>query len=101
MDTDLKTKPFLVACIVVGVLIVIGLGLSLTHSVEVNQKASTDLDKMGYPVARLSGVRCANSDHRPLAVMVSSDPEARPLSGISQADMVFEMPVTPSGVTRM
>ena len=101
MDTNLKTKPFLVACIVVGGLVVVGLGLSLTHSVEVNQKASADLAKMEYPVARLSGVRCANSDHRPLAVMVSSDPEARPLSGISQADMVFELPVTPSGVTRM
>jgi hypothetical protein len=33
--------------------------------------------------------------------MLASDPEARPLSGIASADMVFEMPVTPNGITRM
>ena len=33
--------------------------------------------------------------------MLASDSEARPLSGIGQADMVFEMPVTPNGITRM
>jgi hypothetical protein len=35
-----------------------------------------------------------------MAVMLASDPEARPLSGIGQADLVIEMPVTPNGVTR-
>ena len=28
------------------------------------------------------------------------DPEARPLSGIGQADVIIEMPVTPNSVTR-
>ncbi len=49
----------------------------------------------------ISGIACVNYNIRPLAVMISSDPEARPLSGIGDADIVFEMPVTPSGVTRM
>ncbi|TSC91075.1 MAG: putative lipoprotein [Parcubacteria group bacterium Licking1014_17] len=49
----------------------------------------------------LSGVNCENAGARPVAVMIPSDPEAMPLSGISEADMVFEMPVTDGGVTRM
>jgi hypothetical protein len=53
------------------------------------------------PVSTLSGLPCANATQRPIAVMLASDPEARPLSGIGQADMVFEMPVTPNGITRM
>ena len=49
----------------------------------------------------LTGGECDNANDRLVAIMLSSDPEARPLSGIGQADIVFEMPVTPSGVTRM
>lgn len=52
------------------------------------------------PVSALSGLPCAGANRRPIAVMLSSDAEARPLSGIGQADMVFEMPVTPNGITR-
>ncbi len=49
----------------------------------------------------LTGLPCTHPDRRPITVMISSDPEARPLSGLNAADMVFEMPVTPSGITRM
>jgi len=49
----------------------------------------------------IMGVECANANARPFAVMVSSDVEARPLSGIGEADMVFEMPVVENGFTRM
>ena len=49
----------------------------------------------------LNGIPCENAAKRPIAVMYASDPEARPLSGIESADMVIEMPVTESGVTRM
>ncbi len=52
-------------------------------------------------VSPLTGQECENSGARPFAVMVSSDKEARPLSGIGEADMVFEMPVVESGFTRM
>jgi len=48
----------------------------------------------------ITGLNCSKADIRPIAVMLASDPEARPLSGISQADMVFEMPVDPTGITR-
>ncbi len=53
-----------------------------------------------YPVSALAGLPCEHGTERPLAVMMPSDPEARPLSAIGQADMVFEMPVTDGGVTR-
>ena len=48
----------------------------------------------------IAGLNCETAQRRPVAVMLASDPEARPLSGIGQADVVVEMPVTPNGVTR-
>ena len=51
--------------------------------------------------ASLTGLICDNYAKRPIAVMMASDPIARPLSGIGQADIVIEMPVTPNDITRM
>lgn len=53
------------------------------------------------PVSAITGEPCEDVDRRPIAVMLASDPEARPLSGLNSADMVFEMPVTPDGITRL
>jgi len=53
------------------------------------------------PKSPISGIGCENAGRRPMAVMLSSDQETRPLSGIGQADIIFEMPVTPDGITRM
>jgi len=44
---------------------------------------------------------CQNSTRRSIAVMMPTDAIARPLSGISQADIVFEMPVIQDGITRL
>ncbi len=52
-------------------------------------------------VSSIAGIACEGAGNRPIAVMLAGDREARPLSGISQADMVFEMPVAPNGITRM
>jgi len=52
-------------------------------------------------VSPLSGLPCANWQRRPVALMVSSDEVARPLSGLSSADLVVEMPVLLDGTTRM
>ena len=49
----------------------------------------------------LSGIACDTWNRRPLAVMIASDVPARPAAGLSQADMVFEMPVITSSVTRL
>lgn len=49
----------------------------------------------------LSGLSCKNYNRRPIAVILAEDPETRPLSGISQADLVIEMPVITGSITRM
>ena len=53
------------------------------------------------PQSTLAGIVCQEYNRRPIAIMLASDPSARPLTGISNAEMVFEMPVTPNGVTRL
>lgn len=59
-----------------------------------------DSAKNLLPKSSISGISCDRYNRRPLAIMMASDPETRPLSGISEADLVFEMPVTPNGITR-
>ncbi len=49
----------------------------------------------------ISGLECENYNRRPIAVVLAEDSIARPLSGISQADLVVEMPVITGGITRM
>src|SRR3989344_1558878 len=71
------------------------------RSIEITNKKSGASISDNLPKSGLSGLACEKIDRRPIAVMLSSDPEARPLAGLSQADMVFEMPVTPGGITRM
>jgi len=48
----------------------------------------------------INGIACDNAIKRPLAVMMAGDLEAWPLSGISEADLVVEMPVVTNGITR-
>ncbi len=69
--------------------------------IEKQEEGRIGIAGMNFPESALSGVKCEKAKTRPLAVMLSGDKEARPLSGISEADMVFEMPVTDNGVTRM
>ncbi len=44
---------------------------------------------------------CKNPARRSIAVMLAIDAITRPLSGISQADIVFEMPVITDSITRL
>ncbi len=53
------------------------------------------------PTSVITGMPCQYAQRRPFAVMLAGDPVARPLAGIGAADMVFEMPVTPGGITRL
>ncbi len=52
-------------------------------------------------VSGLSGMSCENANRRPVAVMLASDPINRPVSGFAKADMVWELPVLVSNVTRL
>ena len=49
----------------------------------------------------LNGLFCKNFQRRPLAVVLAEDPVTRPLAGLSQADLVFEMPVITGSITRL
>ena len=53
------------------------------------------------PVSPISGLPCENWNRRPLAVMQAADVPARPVAGLSQADMVIEMPVITASITRI
>ncbi|MEK7181823.1 MAG: DUF3048 domain-containing protein [Patescibacteria group bacterium] len=53
------------------------------------------------PVSPYSGISCANWNKRAIAVMQPGDVTARPAAGFSEADMVFEMPVITSSITRL
>lgn len=49
----------------------------------------------------IAGLPCGEAwKRRPLAVMLGSDPIARPISGFAEADLVFEVPVLTNNVTR-
>lgn len=54
-----------------------------------------------YPEHALTGKRCENYNQRPYAVMLAADTITRPLSGISKADVVIEMQVVKSSITRI
>ncbi|MBI4709307.1 MAG: DUF3048 domain-containing protein [Candidatus Portnoybacteria bacterium] len=66
-----------------------------------NNKQEQEINEDQGPKSPISGLACENANRRPLAIMLSSDAEARPLAGISQADLVFEMPVVEGGITRL
>lgn len=48
-----------------------------------------------------SGIKCDNYNKRPIAIMLANDSVARPLSGLSLADLVIEMPVITGDITRI
>ena len=79
--------------IILGVLVFFGLK-------KVNIGVINAISKKDPVVSSIAGLPCDNASRRPIAVMLESDPEGRPLSGIGQADAVVEMPVTPNGMTR-
>ncbi len=99
-----RKKKYLIG----GAVLVIAVGgffvLRSTRAIGIDNPGGAKISIPSTPKSQLgplSGIECANGSARPWAVMMPSDPEARPLAGIGQSDMAFEMPVTESGVTRM
>lgn len=87
-----------IGCIALAVLIVFALWWTRTFEVGVRVPSVTP--SPGLRSASLTGIPCEFSERRPVAVMLSGDAVARPLSGIAEADVVVEMPVAPNGTTR-
>jgi len=52
-------------------------------------------------ISPISGLACQDYDRRPIAVMLANDPATRPLSGLKDADLVFEMQVVEDSITRL
>lgn len=105
--------------IVAGVVVVLLIaGLGIYAAVRMNDTAngpatgrdagtfgllpgSSDRAQEATTTSGLSGVACAHPDRRAIGVMLAGDPINRPISGFSQADMVWELPVLASNVTRL
>ncbi len=101
--SNLKYKPLTI--LILFILALVGLifvwqQVGRTIKIE-NQLAELTgkIEKGG--VSPLSGLACQNYQRRPLAVVLAEDPVARPLTGFSQADLVFEMPVITGSITRL
>ena len=62
------------------------------------EKVAADENKNKSPI---SGLACEKYNQRPIAIMLANDTIARPLSGLSEADLVIEMPVVQNGITRL
>lgn len=74
--------------------------LGLDRSPEDAAPEKTDEPEDQGPKSPLSGLGCENAQARPIALTMAGDSEARPLSGISQADLVVEIPAVTGGITR-
>lgn len=82
------------------------------HSFEVGEKSSglegavsesisQTNEQVATPTSPITGLPCETSSRRPVAVMLAGDREARPLSGIGEADLMVEMPVITGGINRL
>jgi hypothetical protein len=67
----------------------------------------TQKTDQSYPIANegdvspITGQACDNWNRRTIAFMQPADVAARPLAGLSQADMVIEMPAVYGSITRL
>jgi len=92
---------FLALALAFGAILIFGrggktfeIGGNLRGKEKVSETPSVDLSPF-------SGLPCANTSRRPVAVMLSGDAITRPLSGLAEADLVVNMPVITGSITRM
>jgi hypothetical protein len=93
--------------LVIFILFILALGLifiwpGIDRMIKIENKLTDSADQIEQgEISPLSGLVCQNYQRRPLAVILAEDPVTRPLAGLSQADLVFEMPVITNSITRM
>jgi hypothetical protein len=75
--------------------------VSETETLPESDQKPEPIEREKTNVSPLSGKQCENHNKRPFASMMAADTNARPLSGISKADVVIEMPVLTGSVTRL
>ena len=74
------------------------------RTIEIGEQSNNPIEQAELAkegISPLSGLSCLNYQRRPFAVVLANDPVARPLAGLSQADLVFEMPVITGSITRL
>lgn len=96
MNRKSKLKLVLIAIIAVIILLFVLFG---GRSIDVESKKDKPANK--GEISPITGLECDNYSKRPIAIMLATDPETRPLSGISQADLVVEMAVITNSITRI
>jgi len=104
MDKKKKIIIAVVAIVIVavgGVLIFRSRNQAARQKIDLNKKQAETGPRNTGPVSPISGISCDDWNRRPFAVMEPSDTSARPISGISDADMVIEMPAIYGGITRL
>ncbi len=75
--------------------------IEISNNTKGSSASSTPLEYLSNGSSSpISGLPCVDALRRPVAVMLSNDAEARPESGISEADIVFEMQVVENTITR-
>ena len=98
-------KKFKIILIIIVVLVIAGAIFwffgGRNVDISSNNKNPEPKNENDTGISPITGEECANYDRRPIAVMMANDAINRPLSGISQADVVIEMPVITGGITRL
>jgi len=100
MKKKIKIIIILIVILIVGGFLFWKLG---GRSVEIENGNNSENDNnqiVKGEISPITGLKCENYNRRPIAVMLATDPITRPLSGISQADLIIEMPVT-NTITRL
>jgi len=72
-----------------------------SRTIEVVNNTQDEIQDPEYKTSPINGLSCQNYSRRPIAVVLAEDPATRPLAGLSEADLVFEMPVITGSITRM
>jgi len=98
---NIRNKNFLILVFSILALGLIFIWFQLDRTINIKNQSATVISKTNGNISPLSGLACNNYSQRPLAVVLANDPVTRPLSGLSQADLVFEMPVITNSITRI
>lgn len=105
MSRKQKVIIALIAIVVAGGVVYFTVGRKMLRQSSVKQIKVSEIENQGPanegPVSPISGVSCESWNRRPLAVMQPGDVTARPPAGLSDADLVIEMPVITASITRL
>lgn len=95
----------LIAIVVAGGVVYFTVGRKMLRQSGVKQIKVSEIENQGPanegPVSPISGVSCESWNRRPIAVMQPADVTARPPAGLSDADLVVEMPAITASITRL